>query len=390
MDDRILYVDDDPNILAASERSLGRRLKLTTATSGADGLEIIRKDGPFAVILSDMRMPAMDGVEFLCAARQLSPDSVCMMLTGNSDQETAMNAVNKGQIFRFLTKPCEQDVLADALKAGIKQYRLIIAEKELLQKTLTGSILALVDALGLVCPRAFARGGRIKQISSAMVTELEPEHPWQYEIAAMLSQIGCIVLPPETIDKVFSKSKLSSKEEEMYAAHPHTGSKLLQHIPRLEQSARMIEGQFSCFDEMENPDPATPAGAVSLGSQILRAAVDFDSFLADGLGRQIAIARMRDKKGEYNPQLIDILEQVAIPGIDVAQQGTVKQLTVWEIRAGMFANEDILASTGTLLVPKGNEITLPLIERLKNFANGAGVKEPIHILIPQEPASRAT
>ena len=154
MTDKTLFVDDEPNVLAACKRSLGRKVKITTATSGAEGLETIRKDGPFAVVLSDMRMPEMDGIQFICAVRQLAPDTVCMMLTGNSDQETAMNAVNRGQIFRFLTKPCPQEDLFAALEAGIKQYRLITAEKELLQKTLTGSIRALVDVLGLVNPKS--------------------------------------------------------------------------------------------------------------------------------------------------------------------------------------------------------------------------------------------
>ena len=137
MNYKILYVDDDPNILAACKRSLGRKLSIATAPTGAEGLKIIRKDGPFAVVLSDMRMPEMDGIEFICAVRQQAPDTVCMMRTGNSDQETAMYAVNKDQIFRFLTKPCPQDVLFTALEAGIKQYRLITAEKQLMQRKMT-------------------------------------------------------------------------------------------------------------------------------------------------------------------------------------------------------------------------------------------------------------
>lgn len=385
MNDKILYVDDDPNILAACKRSLGRKLDITTVPTGAQGLEITREDGPFAVVLSDMRMPEMDGIEFICAVRQLAPDTVCMMLTGNSDQETAMNAVNRGHVFRFLTKPCPQDVLFAALEAGIKQYRLITAEKELLQKTLTGSIRALADVLMLVNPKAFARGSRIKPIVKALVRELKLDHPWQYEIAAMLSQIGCIVLPPETIDKVFAGGKLSAKETEMYASHPQNGCKLLDHIPRLEQSAQMIGGQLNRHDAMDAPDASTPAGAVALGSQILRAATDFDAYLSEGLGRQVTMARMREKKGEYNPQLIDILERVSIPEIDDALKGTVKKITVWKLAPGMYAHKDILTSTGTLLVPKDHEITHAIIERLKNFANGVGIREPILVLVPQTP-----
>lgn len=389
MSDKILYVDDEPNVLAACKRSLGRKLKITTATGGGEGLEIIRKDGPFAVVLSDMRMPGMDGIEFICAVRRQAPDTVCMMLTGNSDQETAMNAVNKGQIFRFMTKPFPQDDLFEALEAGIKQYRLITAEKELLQKTLTGSIAVLVEVLGLVNPKAFARSSRIKQIVRAMVEELKLDQPWQYEMAGMLSQIGCIVLPPETIDRVFSGGKLTAQEQEMFASHPQNGRKLLDHIPRLEQCARMIEHQLDRHDAMAMSAPTEADDSAKLGSQIIHAATDFDSYLSEGLGRPVAIARMRENKGEYDPQLINILDWALIPGVDNALEGTVKELTVSNLIAGMYAREDILASTGTLLVPKGNEITQLLIERLRNFAKGAGVKEPVSVLVLQASAAQA-
>ncbi len=389
VNDTILYVDDDPNILAACRRSLGRKLNLTTAQSGAEGLEIIRKSAPFAVVLADMRMPEMDGIEFLCQVRKLSPDTVGMMLTGNSDQETAKGAVNRGRVFRFLTKPCDQNVLRDALLAGISQYRLITAEKELLQKTLTGSIKALAEVLGLVNPKAFARGSRIKPIVKALVARLDLDQPWQYEIAAMLSQLGCIVLPPETIDKVFSKRELTEQEEEMFASHPHHGRKLLEHIPRLEQCAQIIEHQLTRYDAWDTAQMGQSDSAIALGAQILLASTDFDAHLSDGLGRLVAIKKMRERKGVYNPDLLDILENAPIPGVDDVLRGAIKNLNVSELNVGMFAVEDILTASGTLLVPKGSEITPPLLARLRNFVHGVGIAEPIRVLVPQPPAASA-
>jgi response regulator RpfG family c-di-GMP phosphodiesterase len=389
MNDRVLYVDDDPNILAACQRSLGRKLNITTLTNGIEGLELLRKEGPFAVILTDMRMPEIDGLEFLCAARKISPGTICMMLTGNADQETAMNAVNRGQIFRFLTKPCPQEVLHDALKSAIEQHRLISSEKELLQGTLTGSIKALSEVLGLVSPKAFARGGRIKPIVSAMVANLKLEHAWQYEIAAMLSQVGCIVLPPETIDKVFAGEELSSEEEAMYLAHPASGARLLAHIPRLDQCSKMIGEQFGRFDTMEAPDPGASGGAVALGAQMIRVATGFEALHCQGLARPVVIAKLREAGSEYNPGLVDIIETIPIPGIDDGNRRTVVELRVLEIRVGMITHEDIVTTTGSLLVPKGNEITLSLVTRLKNFSSGVGIKEPIKILTLEQPGARA-
>jgi response regulator RpfG family c-di-GMP phosphodiesterase len=386
MSDRILYVDDDSNILAACRRSLGRKLKITTAGSGKQGLSLIRSEGPFAAILSDMRMPEMDGIEFICAARVLAPDTVCMMLTGNSDQETAMNAVNQGQIFRFLTKPCPQETLEAALNAALAQYRLVTAERELLQGTLMGSVRALTEVLSLVHPKVFARSSRIRAVVRAIVEEMDLRGGWQYQIAAMLAQIGCIVLPTEAIDKAFAGTKLSSDESAMFATHPEHGCKLLGHIPRLEKCARMIGNQTRRFDApLETPEDEASA----LGAQILHVAIDYDARLSSGLGRRIALDRMREDKGEYSPAVLAALERVSIEGVDEEIKGVTQQLSVWQLAPGMIALADIYTTTGMLLMPKGGEIRRALIQRLRNFASGIGIQEPVTVLVPDDIAKAA-
>src|ERR687883_1975197 len=130
MAEKILCVDDEVNVLSAYQRSLRKDFDIHVANGGREGLETIKKNGPFAVIVSDMRMPEMDGVQFLARAKELAPESIRIMLTGNSDQQTAMEAVNEGHIFRFLTKPCPPEMLAKALTAGLEQYQLVRAERE--------------------------------------------------------------------------------------------------------------------------------------------------------------------------------------------------------------------------------------------------------------------
>src|SRR5258708_28798973 len=100
--EKILFVDDEPNVVEAYQRSLRRDFQNAIATSGAQALEMIAAGGPYAVVVSDMRMPEMDGVQFLTKASELAPDTVRIMLTGNADQQTAIEAVNQGHIFRFL------------------------------------------------------------------------------------------------------------------------------------------------------------------------------------------------------------------------------------------------------------------------------------------------
>ena len=144
MKPKILLVDDEVNVLQAYTRVLRSRFALESAESGSQALEVLKANGPFAAIVSDMRMPGMDGVELLSWVRELYPDTVRIMLTGNADQQTATDAVNQGAIFRFLSKPCDSEVLASTLEQAIRQHELITSEKSLLQDTLKGSIRMLV------------------------------------------------------------------------------------------------------------------------------------------------------------------------------------------------------------------------------------------------------
>src|SRR5882672_4792554 len=111
MNTKILCVDDEPNVLEAFSRSLRKDFQVFVAQSGEQGIAMIENEGPFAVVVSDMRMPEMDGIQFLSRVRETIPETVRVMLTGNADQQTAMNAVNEGNIFRFLTKPCSPEAL---------------------------------------------------------------------------------------------------------------------------------------------------------------------------------------------------------------------------------------------------------------------------------------
>jgi DNA-binding NtrC family response regulator len=143
MAEKILLVDDDPLILEGHKRSLSREFLLETALGPVQALKLVTDNGPYALVVSDMRMPEMDGIHFLTQVKSVSPDTVRVMLTGYADIETAMSAINEGNIFRFLTKPCSREIMARTLTAGLVQYRLITAEKQLLEQTLSSSIQVL-------------------------------------------------------------------------------------------------------------------------------------------------------------------------------------------------------------------------------------------------------
>ena len=198
----VLCVDDEPQILEGLKLHLKQRFIVHVANSGAEGLAVLQQHTEVAVILSDMRMPAMDGAKFLNAARTASPNSVRMLLTGYTDMQSAIAAVNEGQIFRFISKPCPPDQLLAAFAAAVTQHRLIIAEKVLLQETLLGCVESLAKVLSLTKPLAFGRALRLRSKVHALISHLHWEAMWQTEAAAILSQLGAVTLSEETLMKL--------------------------------------------------------------------------------------------------------------------------------------------------------------------------------------------
>ncbi|MEP7306142.1 MAG: response regulator [Acidobacteriota bacterium] len=255
---KILCVDDEPNILEGLALNLRRRYEVITAPGGTAGLAALQRDGAIEVVISDMRMPGMDGAAFLNKARQVAPNAVRMLLTGQTDLDSAIAAINQGQIFRFLTKPCLPIALILAVEAALEQHRLVTAERVLLEQTLHGSIEALTDVLALTSPVSFGRAIRIKLLVSEMAALLAMPERWQVEVAAMLSQLGCLTLPAETLENVYYGRTLSADEEQMVARLPALTEQLLGRIPRLETVRAILS---SCSKPYRPPSPSTSAFA---------------------------------------------------------------------------------------------------------------------------------
>ena len=134
MSKQILFVDDDQNLLDSFTRNLHKEFTIETAPGGKEGLAIIQLFGPFAVVISDMRMPGLDGAEFLARVRELSPHTVRMLLTGHNDLKRAIAAVNDGQIFRYLHKPCSKEEMVSAIRLGLAQYRANVEAAEIIKE----------------------------------------------------------------------------------------------------------------------------------------------------------------------------------------------------------------------------------------------------------------
>ena len=375
MDEKILCVDDELNILLALQRQLRKEFHVEGALGAEQALAAIGRDGPFAVIVSDLQMPGMNGLELLGKARELSPDTVRVMLTGQADLNTAIAAVNQNSIFRFLTKPCSAEELAATLQAALEQYRLVTAERNLLENTLRASVKVLVEVLSLVHPAAFSRASRIHRYVRHMAAEMKLYNAWQFEVAALLSQIGCITMEPGTLDRVYTGEELSEEEKQMFAAHPAAGRDLLLHIPRLESVAHMIGGQ-----NLEQPGPLPMPQAheaVSTGVHLLRGAIDFDRLITRGRSTEEALAQMRRRAGDYDAKCLKALATF-VPHEAGMELRVLKSA---ELRKSMIVDQDVRAKNGLLLLAKGQEVTPSVLGRLKAFASKVGLVEPIRVLV---------
>ncbi len=382
MTERVLCVDDDPNVLAAYQRGLRKQFVIDTATSGDAALEAIAARGPYAVVVSDMRMPGMDGVQLLASVKERAPATVRIMLTGNADQGTAVQAVNEGSIFRFLTKPCEPEALARAIAAGIEQYRLVTAEKELLEKTVRGSVKVLTEVLSLASPMAFGRASRVRELVRKIGAELGFDKPWLLDLAAMLSQIGCVSLPPGILEKAYRGEKLAAEEAALLASHPRIGSELIANIPRLEGVAEIIAYQEKRHDGTGPPQDGRRGAEIPLGARILKAALDYDAAKSAGAVAAEAIDRLGQRSGWYDPTVLAALGRVAA----AEEACETREVLVRDLTNQMVLAEDVETVTGILLVSRGNEVTPYLRERLKNYAQHTRIREPLRVYLRPGPA----
>jgi response regulator RpfG family c-di-GMP phosphodiesterase len=377
MHEKILLVDDEPAILQGYQRLLRNDFQTETAVGARGALIAVETKGPYAVVVSDMRMPEMDGIQFLSKLKTMAPDTIRIMLTGNADLETAVAAVNEGSLFRFLTKPCSKEAMGKTLTAGLVQYRLVTAEKDLLENTLRGSIGVLTEVLSLVNPAAFGRALRLRRYMGHVVSAMGLPSPWRFEVAAMMSQLGCVTLHPETIEAVNEGRKLSPDEQARYRDHPKIAHDLLRNIPRLEPIAWMIAHQNEFFS-VEGDVASRESADMRLGAEILQAILQFDDFLSQGYSRTEAAHEASRCHKELDPRVFRALVEVEVE----REARKIQECTIDDLVVGMIFENEVRTQNGMLIVSRGQEITAPLLLKLKSFWDKGALQDNFSVTIP--------
>ena len=378
MNPKILFVDDEPNLLQSVRRGLRGSYDLHFAEGGLAGLRQLRTEGPFAVVVSDMQMPQFSGLQVLAEAKKLSPDTVRIMLTGDDDPKTATNAVNDGEVFRLLKKPCPLEEINRAIQLGIRHYDQVTTERAILSKTLMGSVGLITEILSLVNPTAFGRAGRLRQLAKRLCEKLAVEDAWQVELAAMLSQIGYVAVPEPIIKKMSQQVPLSPEEELVVESHAKVGGQLVGKIPKLESVAEMIAKQSEAQSISSFPGigPHNDRSAkVDFGAFVLRMLVEFDRN-SESRSMLDAILAMKEVVPQrHPPELLTALSEMTVGKLDM------QSVTVKELRERMVLDENVTTNHGEILISKGHEVTSSLIQRLRSFEQtAAGVKQPIRVL----------
>lgn len=377
MKPKVLLVDDEENVLLAYARVLRGRFALDTALGGEAGLERMADRGPYAVVVSDMRMPGMDGVAFLAWSMAQHPDTVRIMLTGNADQGTAMEAVNKGSIFRFLTKPCDSELLGQTLDLAVRQHQLITAEKSLLEDTLKGAIKMLVELLSCLDPISFGRAQAMSAQAEAIAKEMRMKNPWVLGIASILSQIGILTVPEGVATKIQTGAFLNSSERDLANRIPEIGADLIRNIPRLEEVAEAVLYMNKNFNGTGYPPDDRKEQAIHLGGRILRVVWDYERLLSK-FGNPLAT--VRDMEARTTWYDLDVLQAfgrcLERQGVE-APPAPTQQISLHELRIGHVLLTGIETADGLLVVPEGTVIGLAHLQKLRNFARLSGIREPL-------------
>ena len=355
---RVLCVDDDAFMLNILTRTIGVDYEVLTSGGGAEALQLIEDSEPIQVVVSDHRMPDMSGAQFLRAVRDKHPLIVRILLTGETDLIEAVAAMNQAALFRFLLKPGTRAVLLDTLQAAVAQYQLQIAERELLQKTLIGTMRALSDVLAIANPTAFGHLSRIQELAQGVAEQLKLREHWPLEFASVATQLGHIALPERTLSRLYAGDTLTSAESAQVAQSALVGESVLKRIPRLDPVVEIL----SKLSAARTTDDSRPAS--SIGAEILRVVTAYEAMERTTTSRDTALNRIRAQHGRFDPEVLTAL--IGLLGLEGAGDETM-EVTIGRVCVDMIVAEDLRTRTGVLLVPKGYRVTESFVARLGNF-----------------------
>jgi len=416
----ILFVDDEKNILGSLSRVFRKEgYGIMLAESGECGLDLLRHNS-VAVVVSDQRMPGMGGVEFLKKAREASPDTVRMMLTGQADMAEITGAINEGGVYRYITKPWDDEELKHIIRAAVERYSLLAENRRLQEATmkqnaelyelnqtlearveektrklresffsfvgLCGDMIELHDQLsGGHCKRVAVLSRGLGQRLGLKGFELEAL--WA---AALLHEIGLIGVPREVLEK--AEGELSDSERALMRNNPALSQEIIARIDILRQSGLIVRSHMESFDGSGYPDGLKGA-EVNYGSRILSICREYDRLrhARRPYSKVEALAVIERGRGrKFDPDVTEAFLKFAseIKDGDENQMTAhnrsampVKtQVDIRDIAPGMVLAKPLASGRGRLLVGQGTVLTEALIEKVLNFHKIDPITYPVEVV----------
>jgi len=353
---RVLLVDDDPVVSSGPCEDGAPSFALVIVSSRDEGLERLEKEGPFAVIVASDRLPGDSGEELLNEVADRYPETSRVMLTAQSHLESADGQVNRGSLFRFLMKPCEPALFWQALHDAVEQYRLRLAERDLLRSTVQGVVEVLVEVMAINNPAAFGRSRRVQQLVAAAAFELGIDSTWELEMASLLSQLGFVTIPDVIVERAAMGQILTEEQQRMLEEHPALSSRLVGQVPLLETVAAIMT-PGAAADEAAGP-------RVRLGARLLRAATEYEELVALRADPDQARAALADPTRGHDARLV---RAITCAGAAL-HCSTLGSFPLARLQSGMVLAEDLRAmGRGRVILKRGSELTESSLQRLRNY-----------------------
>lgn len=379
---RVLLVDDDPNLLEGLRRTLRGRCRVETAVGPRAAIAILEQDTDFAVVVSDLRMPDVDGVVLLNQIRDGAPDIVRVLLTGEANTSAAIRAVNEGEIFRFLTKPCSADVFRGVIAEAVDHHRARMMEGARIDQLLRGGVALLTDVLALAQPAAYQRGLRLQRHVAEVAARLAMPGQQAIELAAMLSQIGYVSLSPNMVARLDAGAMLDAADQALVDRLPVVTDRLLSNIVGLEEVRALLRHASRQFAESDVERAAHGGSAAPAGAYLMRIVLDFDALESQAVPPQQAIARLQARTGMYDPSLLAAFAD----RIEAAStERAVRIISLADVREGMVFAADVVAND-LVLVARGQTATNNLVSRIRDHWASFAASFEVMILRSSESA----
>jgi response regulator RpfG family c-di-GMP phosphodiesterase len=400
---RVLFVDDEPFLLAAIS-SLFRHegLEIHTLVRSMDIDDMLAEHGPFAVVVSDQRMPDRDGVTTLDRVRQYTPDTIRVILTGYADQDDTVRAINLAGISRHIAKPWDDILLKRTVHECVRMYNAIrenqhlTAElasrkaelEELHDGTLGETVILLHHLCSTITPCAAHQAGRVRALGNAVLQRLvdfSQEERWDILRSLDLFNLGISVLPAWILATIAREGLWSLPRFPVARDHQLLAYDLLKEIPCFGRVARIIQLSHKDFDGTGEPvADRTKGEGLPYGSRLLHILIDLDSLSTEHQRAHANLHTMSLQPGKYDPTivalLLDIEKSRGVPW-------TVTSVRMDELVPGLLLTEDVVTVHGHILLRTGSEISAPVIRILSRFRQYESVKEPVTVCMKGPPGN---